>query len=109
MRASARGAANSIMVYGGLGTDTDFTQTVYAPWSVHFINLQLLAVAASTRLGTLNDLASATVSIRNIILELQKRTENIDFPLCQAVLRMLPRCSSPQAGSRRRIHSSLSN
>ena len=68
----------------GLGTDTDFSQTVYAPWSVHFVNLQLLAGAASMRLGTLNDLASATVSIRITIL--QERTENIDFPLCQVVL-----------------------
>jgi hypothetical protein len=51
-----RGAPNSIMVYGGWGTDTNFTQTIYAPWTVNFVDLKLVAAAASTRLGTANDL-----------------------------------------------------
>ena len=54
-----RGAPYSIMIYGGRGTDTNFTQTVYAPWSIEPNDLGFIGIAAATRFGTLNDLAHA--------------------------------------------------
>jgi hypothetical protein len=60
VRAPAAAApANSFMVYGGWGTDTNFTQTVYAPWSVNFVDLQFVGATVSTRLGTVGDLAES--------------------------------------------------
>lgn len=55
--APPRGAPNSIMIFGGRGTDTNFTQSVYAPWTINFVDLSFVGGAASTRLGTMNDFA----------------------------------------------------
>jgi hypothetical protein len=52
---TARGAPNSIMLYSGFGTDVNFTQSVYAPWSIEPNGLGFVGIAASEQLGTIND------------------------------------------------------
>ena len=54
----ARGAPSSVMLYGGFGTDVNFTQSVYAPWTIEPNGLGFVGIAASQRLGTINDFAS---------------------------------------------------
>jgi hypothetical protein len=51
-----RGGPNSVAVFGGWATDTDFTQIIYAPWTVNFVDIQLIGAAYSRRLGTIAEL-----------------------------------------------------
>jgi hypothetical protein len=53
------GPAYSLTVFGGVATDTNFTQTFYEPWTVNFVDIQFAGAAFSTRLGTLNDAVGA--------------------------------------------------
>jgi hypothetical protein len=43
----------------GRGTDTDFTQITSQPWTTNFVDLTMLGVTASTRLGTISELAGS--------------------------------------------------
>jgi len=53
---STRGDPNAITFLVGRGTDTDFTDIITEPWTTDFVDLTLLGVTASTRLGTVNEL-----------------------------------------------------
>lgn len=55
-RCETRGAANSILVFGGWGTDTNFAQVIYAPWTVDLVDLGVVAASYSTRIGTVSAL-----------------------------------------------------
>jgi hypothetical protein len=54
--AEERGASHSVAFFVGVGSDTNFTQTFYAPWTVNIVDLQFAGATVSTRLGTLSEL-----------------------------------------------------
>ncbi len=47
---------NAVTFLVGRGTDTDFTQVLTQPWTTNFVDLTLVGVTYSYRLGTLNEL-----------------------------------------------------
>lgn len=47
---------NAVTFLVGRGTDTDFTTIISQPWKTHFVDLTLLGITYSYRLGTLNEL-----------------------------------------------------
>lgn len=47
---------NAVTFLVGRGTDTDFTQIMSQPWTTHFVDLTLVGITYSYRLGTLNEL-----------------------------------------------------
>lgn len=47
---------NAVTFLVGRGTDTDFTTIISQPWKTHFVDLTMLGVTYSYRLGTLNEL-----------------------------------------------------
>lgn len=47
---------NAVTFLVGRGTDTDFTTIISTPWETHFVDLTMLGVTYSYRLGTLNEL-----------------------------------------------------
>jgi hypothetical protein len=51
-----RGGPHAVTFLVGQGTDTDFTQIISQPWTTNFVDLTMLGVAYSYRLGTLNEL-----------------------------------------------------
>jgi hypothetical protein len=58
---STRGGPNAVTVLLGQGTDTDFTTIITEPWKTNFVDLTLVGVAASTRLGTVNEILGRPV------------------------------------------------
>lgn len=54
-----RGAPHAVTFLVGRGTDTDFTQIISQPWTTHFVDLTMVGVAASTRLGTIGELVGS--------------------------------------------------
>lgn len=51
-----RGAPHAITLLVGRGTDTDFTQIISQPWTTNFVDLTMVGVTYSYRLGTLTEL-----------------------------------------------------
>ena len=47
---------NAVTFLVGRGTDTDFTTIITEPWKTNFVDLTMLGVTYSYRLGTLNEL-----------------------------------------------------
>lgn len=47
---------NAVTFLVGRGTDTDFTTIISQPWKTNFVDLTMLGVTYSYRLGTLNEL-----------------------------------------------------
>jgi hypothetical protein len=51
------GKPNSVMLFGGVATSTNFTTSIFVPWENDFHNIGFVGLAGSKRLGTLTDLA----------------------------------------------------
>lgn len=54
--AGPRGSADSIMVFGGIATKTNFTDVLTMPWTVHLNDIGVLGASYSHRFGTVNEL-----------------------------------------------------
>ena len=54
--AQSRGAPDSILVFGGWATETDFTTVVSKPWTAHLNDVGVIGASYSHRLGTVNEL-----------------------------------------------------
>lgn len=54
-----RGAPHAVTFLVGRGTDTDFTQIISQPWTTNFVDLTMLGVTASARLGTISELVGS--------------------------------------------------
>jgi hypothetical protein len=44
------------LVFGGWGTDTNFAQVMYAPWTTNLVDLGMVGASYSTRIGTVGAL-----------------------------------------------------
>ena len=55
--AGPRGAADSVMVFGGLASETNFSKLLYSPWTAHLNPIGVAGASYSHRLGTVNELA----------------------------------------------------
>ncbi len=53
--AGSRGADDSVMVFGGVGADTNFYQLIYSPWTADLTDIGLIGTSYSHRFGTLNE------------------------------------------------------
>jgi hypothetical protein len=53
--AGSRGGADSVTVFGGVATETDFFKILYAPWNAHLNDIGVLGASYSHRWGTLNE------------------------------------------------------
>jgi hypothetical protein len=56
VQGGTKGDANAVTVLVGRGTDTDFTQIITEPWTTNFVDLTMVGLTASHRLGTLDEL-----------------------------------------------------
>lgn len=54
--AGSRGAADSVMVFGGIAADTTFTEILYMPWTADLKDIGVLGASYSHRFGTVNEL-----------------------------------------------------
>jgi hypothetical protein len=54
-----RGDDNAVTVLIGRGTDTNFTQIITEPWTTNFVDLTMVGITASHRLGTLDELTGS--------------------------------------------------
>jgi hypothetical protein len=54
--AQSRGADDSVMVFGGVATETSFTELLYSPWTAHLNDIGVIGASYSHRLGTVNEL-----------------------------------------------------
>lgn len=54
--ADSRGAADSVMVLGGIAADTSFTEILYSPWVADLKDIGVLGASYSHRFGTVNEL-----------------------------------------------------
>ncbi|MGE0240471.1 MAG: hypothetical protein AB7F09_18260 [Parvibaculaceae bacterium] len=54
-----KGDANAVTLLVGRATDTDFTQIITEPWTTNFIDMTMLGITISRRLGTLDELAGS--------------------------------------------------
>jgi len=54
--AQDRGAPDAVMVFGGIVTDTNFMEVVYAPYTVQLKNLGVIGASYSHRFGTVSEL-----------------------------------------------------
>jgi hypothetical protein len=59
VQAGTEGDPDAITVLAGRGTDTDFTQIITEPWTTDFVDLTMVGLAASHRLGTLDELTGS--------------------------------------------------
>ena len=59
VQAGTKGDPNAVTVLVGRGTDTDFTQIITEPWTTHFVDLTMVGLTASHRLGTLDELSGS--------------------------------------------------
>lgn len=57
--AETRGAPNAITFQVGWGTDTDFTQIITQPWTTNFVDLTMVGITGSRRLGTIGELVGS--------------------------------------------------
>jgi hypothetical protein len=54
--AGSRGADDSVMIFGGVASETNFTELIYSPLSTHFNPIGVVGASYSHRLGTMNEL-----------------------------------------------------
>lgn len=54
--AGSRGADDSIMIFGGVASETNFTELMFSPWSTHLNPIGVVGASYSHRLGTVNEL-----------------------------------------------------
>ena len=54
--AQSRGAADSVMVFGGVASETNFAEIIYSPWTVELNDIGVIGASYSHRLGTMNEL-----------------------------------------------------
>lgn len=54
--AGPRGADDSVMIFGGVASETNFAELMYSPWSTHFNPIGVVGASYSHRLGTVNEL-----------------------------------------------------
>ena len=55
--AKSRGADDSVMVFGGVASETNFAEILYSPWTVELNDIGVIGASYSHRLGTVNELA----------------------------------------------------
>jgi hypothetical protein len=55
--AGSRGAADAVMVFGGLASETNFSELLYSPWTAHLNPIGVAGASYSHRFGTVNELA----------------------------------------------------
>jgi hypothetical protein len=54
--AGSRGADDSVMIFGGVASETNFTELMYSPWSTDVNPIGVMGASYSHRLGTVNEL-----------------------------------------------------
>jgi len=54
-----RGAPHAVTLLVGRGTDTNFTQIISQPWTTNFVDLTMVGITASARLGTIGELVGS--------------------------------------------------
>jgi hypothetical protein len=54
--AGPRGAADSVMAFGGVASETNFAQIIYSPWTTELNNIGVIGASYSHRFGTVNNL-----------------------------------------------------
>src|SRR5438128_500443 len=54
--AGPRGADDSVMLFGGIATETSFTDLLYKPWTAQLNDIGVLGASYSHRFGTVNEL-----------------------------------------------------
>ncbi len=61
----------AVTLMAGRGTDTDFTTIISEPWTTNFVDLSIVSLAASARLGTINELTGSDLGAfgRNFSVE----------------------------------------
>lgn len=55
--AGSRGGDDAVMVFGGVATETNFTQILYSPWTGELNEIGVIGASYSHRLGTVSELA----------------------------------------------------
>ncbi len=58
--AQFRGADDSVMVFGGVASETNFTDLLISPWNTEVNAIGVVGASYSHRLGTVNELVGAT-------------------------------------------------
>lgn len=58
--AGSRGAADSVMVFGGVASETNFTELMFSPWSTQLNPIGVVGASYSHRLGAVNELVGNT-------------------------------------------------
>lgn len=51
-----RGADDSVMVFGGVASETNFAQIIYSPWTTELNDIGVIGASYSHRFGTMNNL-----------------------------------------------------
>jgi hypothetical protein len=54
--AGPKGAADSVMVFGGVASETNFAQIIYSPWTTELNDIGVIGASYSHRFGTVNNL-----------------------------------------------------
>ena len=54
--AGSRGAADSVMVFGGVASETNFAQIIYSPWTIELNDIGVVGTSYAHRFGTMNNL-----------------------------------------------------
>ena len=50
-----RGADDSVMVFGGVASETNFAQIIYSPWTTELNDIGVIGASYSHRFGTMNN------------------------------------------------------
>ncbi|MDP1702046.1 MAG: hypothetical protein Q8L53_13935 [Aestuariivirga sp.] len=58
--AQSRGADDSVMVFGGVASETNFTDLLISPWNAEVNAIGVVGASYSRRLGTVNELVGDT-------------------------------------------------
>lgn len=54
--AGSKGADDSLMVFGGVATETNFAEAIYQPWTIKLNDIGVIGASYSHRFGTVNEL-----------------------------------------------------
>ena len=57
--AQSRGAADSVMIFGGVASETNFTDLLIAPWTAELNAIGVVGGSFSRRFGTVNELTGS--------------------------------------------------
>jgi len=58
--AGSRGAEDSVMIFGGVASETNFTELLMSPWNTEVNAIGVVGASYSRRLGTVNELVGDT-------------------------------------------------